>query len=198
MSACSDSTVTWCAAMADETGSTWISHSASSRCPVQRSRTSPTPSTPGTSLSVCSAASVSAGSTLSISRRPTSRAACQPTTAIGSRISRPTTGSAQVQPSAAPPTPTSTPSEVNPSVRACSPSATSAADPIRRPVLMRYRATSSFPAKPSSAASATASRWVTFCGCASRSMATQAAVRELARITSTTATPARSSARPYP
>jgi hypothetical protein len=52
-------------------------------------------------------------------------------------IARPTSGSAQFQPSATPPAPASTPSEASPSVRACSPSATSAADPILRPVLIR-------------------------------------------------------------
>ena len=58
----------------------------------------------------------------------------QPPAAV---ISRPTTGSAQRQPIATPPAPASTASEVNPSVRACRPSATSAAEPIRRPVLIR-------------------------------------------------------------
>ena len=49
---------------------------------------------------------------------------------IATVISRPTIGSAIGQPSAAPPAPSSTASEVKPSVRACSPSATSAAEPI--------------------------------------------------------------------
>ena len=52
-------------------------------------------------------------------------------------MSSPTAGSAQFQPIATPPAPASTAREVNPSVRACRPSATSAAEPIRRPVLMR-------------------------------------------------------------
>src|SRR5205807_360643 len=94
-------------------------------------------STPGVASRVASACSVSAGSTLSSSRRPTSRAACQPTIKMAAVMSRPTTGSAQDQPIATPPAPTSTASEVNPSVRACRPSATSAAEPIRRPVLIR-------------------------------------------------------------
>ena len=55
------------------------------------------------------------------------------TTRMATVMSRPTTGSAQRQPSATPPAPSSTASEVKPSVRACSPSATSAAEPIRRP-----------------------------------------------------------------
>lgn len=59
---------------------------------------------------------------------------------------RPTTGSARFQPTATPPTPCSTAREVNPSVRACKPSATSAAEPILRPALMRYPATTSLPA----------------------------------------------------
>ena len=52
-------------------------------------------------------------------------------------IARPTTGSAQSQPSATPPTPSRTASEVKPSVRAWSPSATRAAEPIFRPTRMR-------------------------------------------------------------
>src|SRR5664279_659799 len=48
--------------------------------------------------------------------------------------------------------------ETGPSVRACKPSATSAAEPIRRPTWMRYRATSSLPAKPITAAAATKPR----------------------------------------
>jgi len=86
-------------------------------------------------------------------------------------ISRPTTGSAQSQPIATPPTPSSTAREVNPSVRACSPSATRAAEPISRPVRIRYRATSSLPVNPITAATATASRLVTGRGCASRVIA---------------------------
>src|SRR3954467_6585815 len=48
-------------------------------------------------------------------------------------ISRPTIGSASGKPSATPPAPASTASEVKPSVRACKPSATRAAEPICRP-----------------------------------------------------------------
>ena len=40
--------------------------------------------------------------------------------------------------------PSSTASEVNPSARACNPSAASAAEPILRPTRIRYRATASF------------------------------------------------------
>ena len=73
-------------------------------------------------------------------------------------IASPTTGSASRQPSATPPAPSSTASEVKPSVRACSPSAISAAEPISRPTRMRYRATHSLPMKPIIAAAATAGR----------------------------------------
>jgi Virulence factor BrkB len=41
---------------------------------------------------------------------------------------------------------------VNPSVRACSPSATKAAEPILRPTWIRYRATTSLPVNPITAA----------------------------------------------
>ena len=83
-------------------------------------------------------------------------------------MTRPITGSAQCQPSATPPAPSSTAREVNPSVRACSPSATSAAEPIFLPVLIRYLATSSLPANPASAAAATAIRSETCRGCSRR------------------------------
>ena len=175
-----------------------ISHSARSLCPIHRSRTSPVPSTPGVSSRTCSAWVTSAGSTASISRRYTSRPACHSTAAIATVIPRPTTGSAQSQPTATPPAPSSTASDVNPSVRACSPSATSAADPIRRPALIRYRATSSLPANPASAASATATSADTGRGCASLVTASHAASADDAAISSTTTTPARSSARPNP
>jgi len=62
------------------------------------------------------------------------------------------------QPSATPPAPSSTARLVNPSVRACRPSATKAALPIRRPTRIRYWATTSLPAKPTTAAAATAHR----------------------------------------
>ena len=52
-------------------------------------------------------------------------------------ISRPMIGSASGNPASTPTAPITTASEVKPSVRACSPSATSAADPIRRPTRMR-------------------------------------------------------------
>ena len=55
-------------------------------------------------------------------------------------MTSPITGSAQFQPSATPPAPSRTASDVSPSVRACRPSATSAAEPILRPVRIRYRA----------------------------------------------------------
>lgn len=174
------------------------SHSARSRCPIHRSRTSPVPSTPGVASRTCPARVTRAGSTASISRRYTSRPACHSTAAIATVIPRPVTGSAQPQPIAAPPAPSRTASEVNPSARACSPSATSAADPIRRPALIRYRATSSLPANPATAAAATAASAETGRGCTSRVTASQPASTEDAAIITTTATPARSSARPYP
>ena len=112
-------------------------------------------------------------------------------------ISRPTTGSAQ-SPIAAPPAPSRTARDVKPSVRACSPSATSAAEPILRPTRIRYRATSSLPANPASAAAATATRFDTGRGWARRVTASYAASAEDAAMTRTITTPARSSARPYP
>ena len=77
------------------------------------------------------------GSTPSMSRRNTSRTAVRRTARIATVMSSPTMGSASGKPSATPPAPKSTASEVNPSVRACSPSATSAAEPMRRPTRMR-------------------------------------------------------------
>ncbi len=71
---------------------------------------------------------------------------------------------AQLQPGATPPAPARTAMEVSPSVRACSPSATSAAEPIFRPVRIRYPATTSLPVNPISAAAATAIRSDTGCG----------------------------------
>ena len=100
-------------------------------------------------------------------------------------ISSPTTGSAQSQPSATPPTPSSTASEVNPSVRACSPSATRAAEPILRPTRIRYRATSSLPVNPTSAARATAIRLDTGRGWASLVIASTAASADEAAMIST-------------
>ena len=58
-------------------------------------------------------------------------------TTIAALISRPTIGSASGKPSQMPITPATTASEVNPSVRACTPSATRAAEPIRRPTRIR-------------------------------------------------------------
>jgi hypothetical protein len=59
------------------------------------------------------------------------------TTAIAAAMANPTTGSAQDQPSRAPAAASTTASEAKPSVRACSPSATNAAEPIRRPIVIR-------------------------------------------------------------
>ena len=115
---------------------------------------------------------------------------------MASAIASPTAGSAQLQPAHAPAAAATTASEVKPSVRACRPSATRAAEPIRRPTRIRYRATSSLPTKPITPAAATAGRWVTVAGCSSRSMPCQAASTADAAMTSTIAMPARSSARP--
>src|SRR6266542_486145 len=67
--------------------------------------------------------------------------------------------------------PSNTPSEVSPSVRACKPSATSAAEPIRRPVRIRYWAATSLPRNPATAATATQPTFSTSCGCTRRSTA---------------------------
>ena len=52
-------------------------------------------------------------------------------------MSSPMMGSASGKPTATPPAPKSTASEVNPSVRACKPSAMRATEPMRRPARMR-------------------------------------------------------------
>ena len=53
------------------------------------------------------------------------------------QMSIPATGSAGRHPAATPAAPITTASEVKPSVRACNPSATSAAEPILRPTRIR-------------------------------------------------------------
>lgn len=58
-------------------------------------------------------------------------------TTIAALISRPTIGSAKRKPSQIPITPATTAREVKPSVRAWTPSATSAAEPMRRPTRIR-------------------------------------------------------------
>ena len=78
-----------------------------------------------------------AGSTASISRAPTWRTAERSTPRMATVMSSPTMGSAQRQPRATPPAPSRTARLVKPSVRACRPSATRAAEPIWRPTLMR-------------------------------------------------------------
>ncbi len=72
----------------------------------------------------------------------------------------PTSGSAIGKPRATPIAPATTASEVRPSVRAWYPSATSAAEPISRPTRIRYSATSSLPAKPTSPAAMTIGMFV--------------------------------------
>ena len=73
----------------------------------------------------------------SISRRPTLRMVPHSSTRIATEISRPTIGSASGNPASTPTAPATTAREVNPSVRAWIPSATRAAEPIRRPIRMR-------------------------------------------------------------
>jgi hypothetical protein len=65
-------------------------------------------------------------------------------------------------------TPSTTASEVKPSVRECTPSATSAAEPIRRPTRIRWTASSSLPADPISAVARTQPRFVNGCGSRNR------------------------------
>ena len=77
------------------------------------------------------------GSTASINRAPTWRTAERSTPRIATVITSPMIGSACRQPNATPAAPSSTARLVNPSVRACRPSATSAALPIRRPTRIR-------------------------------------------------------------
>ncbi|CAM62681.1 Hypothetical protein MAB_2600 [Mycobacteroides abscessus ATCC 19977] len=74
-------------------------------------------------------------------------------------ITSPMMGSAKGYPSATPAAPSTTASDVKPSVRAWRPSATRAAEPILRPTRMRYRATSSLPRKPTTPAAATQPNW---------------------------------------
>jgi hypothetical protein len=148
-------------------GDTDRSTSARRACPIQRSRTRSTPTTPATPCSAATARSTSEGSTASIRRASTCLAAPQVTVTIAAVMARPTTGSAHLQPSAAPPADSSTASEVSASARACKPSATSAADPIRRPVRMRTWAAISLPAAPTRPAMATAPRNRTSVGSAS-------------------------------
>ncbi len=61
---------------------------------------------------------------------------------------------------------------------------------------MRYRATISLPAKPTTAAPATAHKWVTVRGWMSRSIASHAATTDDKAIMAITNNPAKSSARP--
>jgi hypothetical protein len=66
-----------------------------------------------------------------------STAAPRSTTRIATVISSPTIGSASGKPASTPSAAATTASDVKPSVRACRPSATSAAEPMRRPTRMR-------------------------------------------------------------
>ncbi len=138
------------------------------------------------------------GSTASISRAPTCLTAERNTPRIAIAINNPITGSAHDHPIEIPSAPITTASEVKPSVRACNPSATKAADPICRPTRIRYRATSSLPANPITPATATAHTYDTSRGFNNRLMASHPASTLDKVIIATTNNPARSSARPYP
>jgi len=120
-----------------EVGTTVASTSARRVCPIQRMRSSRTSSMPLTLVTAAVAWSTSAGSTASIRRAATWRTAERNTPRIATVMARPMTGSAQDHPRATPPAPSRTARLVNPSVRACSPSATRAAEPMRRPTRMR-------------------------------------------------------------
>ena len=93
---------------------------------------------------------------------------------------------------------TTTPSDASPSVRAWSPSATSAADPILRPTRMRYAATASLPTNPTNPATSTSPVEVTPCGWISRWIASIPATTADTRMNATITSPATSSARWYP
>src|SRR5581483_4859782 len=108
------SVIRWATA-SRRSSSTVTSASAWRRCPIQRMRTSPTPSTPSTS------------------RPTTSAAASRRTEKINTAMSRPATASARSNPAATPTAPARTPSDDTPSVRAWRPSATRAAEPMSRP-----------------------------------------------------------------
>ena len=113
-------------------------------------------STRGWPASTSCAVSTSVGSTRSSSLPNTSRAAIDQHDADGAgdqqaddRVGR---GKSQRRRRRAPAT---TASDVKPSVRACNPSARSAADPIASPTRMRYTATTSLPMNPTMPATAT-------------------------------------------
>ena len=72
-----------------------------------------------------------------MSRANTSRAAWRSTPRIATVMTSPISGSARRKPSPTPIAPITTARLVRPSVRACRPSATSAAEPISRPTLIR-------------------------------------------------------------
>ena len=79
-------------------------------------------------------------------------------------IIMPMMGSRMGKPMAVPNAANSTASEVRPSVRACRPSATSAAEPILRPARIWSSATISLPRKPMMAAAASQPRLLNGCG----------------------------------
>ena len=113
-------------------------------------------------------------------------------------MASPTTGSARSHPAATPSAPTTTASDVRPSVRAWCPSATRAAEPIFVPTRIRYTATPSLPANPIRPAAITqGSAWMLW-GWRSRASASRAATADDAAMITTITMPARSSARPYP
>ena len=167
-----------------------------SRCPTQRNWIRGVSTIPGTDAKAASAVASRSGSMPSMSLRPMLRMVPMSRTMMAAEISRPTMGSASGKPSIAPPAPSTTAREVNPSVRACTPSATSAAEPIRRPILIRYIATASLPMNPTMPAASTQPRCARGCGWISRSTDCQAASTADSATTSTMNNPARSSARP--
>ncbi len=113
-------------------------------------------------------------------------------------MSTPMIGSASGKPAQAPAALMTTARLVNPSVRACRPSATSAADPILRPVRIRYCATISLPMKPTIPAATRTPRWCMSPGLLNRRIASYPASAADSAISTTTTIPARSSARPKP
>ena len=133
-------------------GSTTTVRSARSRWPLQRARASSTCSTPPTAPATASIKASVLSSVPSSARCSTALAARHIVKTIATVIASPTIASARSKPISTPIVAATTPSEVRPSVRACIPSATSAADPMRLPTRIRYCATASLPRNPSAPA----------------------------------------------
>ena len=105
--------------------------------PTQRAFASDTCSTPGTAAADASIRRIVGSSMPSRTRRSAIRAAETSVMAIATVMSRPTMASERGNAASTPIAPATTPSEVNPSVRACWPSATRAAEPIAFPTRIR-------------------------------------------------------------